>query len=378
MKRYLILWFTLSICWSCQWGERVKITVTNPLGMNRQKEIVEVDWKVLEQRLTELTPKQVLVCNADGDEIPSQIIFEDRIIPRKLIFQADVSACGNACYYVKKGKPDSYVSRAYGRYVGERKDDYAWENNLVGHRMYGPALEASGEISNGIDVWVKQKEGLLIDEFYRKGDYHKDNGKGMDAYKVGRTLGAGALAPWYEGNMVLGKNYLSQSTPQCGPLRVCFHLEYAPFWVGDRKVREIRKVTLDADSRFNCIEVTYKGQPDTMEVVAGIVLRPGEDERLIDEETGLMGYWEPHNLDNGEDNGHIAVGVIFPGGVEQITEQYGHLLAHAKSIAGSSFMYYMGTGWSKGGVASAADWFTLLKQEREKRLHPLQVRIENQ
>jgi len=49
-----------------------------------------------------------------------------------------------------------------GRLVPERKDDFTWENNRSAFRLYGPALKATGEISNGMDFWA---------ETYRKADY---------------------------------------------------------------------------------------------------------------------------------------------------------------------------------------------------------------
>ncbi|HWI56372.1 MAG TPA: glycoside hydrolase family 88 protein, partial [Bacillota bacterium] len=45
---------------------------------------------------------------------------------------------------------------AYGTFMPQRKDDFAWENDRVAFRIYGPALEATGEISSGIDIWCKR------------------------------------------------------------------------------------------------------------------------------------------------------------------------------------------------------------------------------
>ena len=67
------------------------------------------------------------------------------------------------------------------------------------HSVYGPALKATGEISNGMDFWAKRIEGL-IDKWYENdlsgvASYHTDHGEGLDYYKVGRTLGLGMTAP---------------------------------------------------------------------------------------------------------------------------------------------------------------------------------------
>ena len=89
-----------------------------------------------------------------------------------------------------------------------------------------------------------------------------------------------------------------------------------------------------------------------------------------------MGYWEPQNNDNGDNNGHLAVGVIFLQPMKEIIENEGHLLGKADYCAEEPFVYYMGSGWSKGGVESSEAWFTMLEQEKEKQIHPLQVSLE--
>ena len=55
-------------------------------------------------------------------------------------------------YRITVGKPAHVDPMTYGRFVPERKDDFTWENNRSAFRVYGPALEATGEISNGMDL----------------------------------------------------------------------------------------------------------------------------------------------------------------------------------------------------------------------------------
>lgn len=363
----------IGLIWGCAGPDQVKILVKNKTALNREKETVELDWKQLSGQLKGLKAEEVVVTDQEGVEIPSQVIFEGLPTPQKLIFQASVAPESEKEYRVKAGKPSRYPAQVYGRYVPERMDDYAWENNLVGHRMYGPALEATGEISNGIDVWVKRTGELLINEWYKTGDYHKDHGKGMDCYKVGRTLGAGALAPYAEGRIVLGNNYVRQKTQDLGPLRITFCLEYAPFRVGETEVTERRTISLDANSRFNHIEEQYTGAPARMNVAAGIVLRPEPGELFRNAGSGIAGYWEPQNNDNGDNNGHLGVGVIFPQGAGEIVEQDGHLLMVAAYSQQEPFVYYMGSAWSKGGVETAAEWFRLLQEEQIRLVSPLEV-----
>ena len=56
-------------------------------------------------------------------------------------------------------------AKVYGRYVPERKDDFAWENEYAAFRMYGAALKPENP-SNGVDLWLKNSPALVIDTMY--------------------------------------------------------------------------------------------------------------------------------------------------------------------------------------------------------------------
>ena len=354
------------------------MSVKNTTEVARTLETVEMNWKDLTEKLPGATRQNVVVYDAAGQEIPSQVLFKGGNEPVAFIFQATVQPNAESIYQVKLGQPAEYTPQAYGRFVPERMDDYAWENNLVGHRMYGPALEATGEISNGIDTWVKRTGELLINEWYKTGDYHKDHGKGMDCYKVGRTLGSGAMAPYVDGKIVLANNYVKQQTLDNGPIRISFRLEYAPFKAGEAELTESRTISLDANSHFNRIEEVYAGSPEDMAVAAGIVTRPQPGDTLMDASNGVVAYWEPQNNDNGDNNGHIGIGLVFPDNLTDVVAQDGHLLALTTyPRAGKPFVYYMGTGWSKADIASATDWFGKVQQESFKLKNPLVVNILN-
>ena len=363
---------------SCSEEREISVLVKNTIGMERNLETVEVNWKELKAKWPEITPQSVVVVDGSGQEVASQTIFRGSHEPVALIFQVSVQPNAEMIFRIRSGRPAAYVKQAYGRFVPERKDDYAWENNLVGHRMYGPALEATGEISNGIDTWVKRTDELLIDEWYRTGDYHKDHGKGMDCYKVGRTLGSGAMAPYVDGKIVLANNYIRQQTLDNGPIRITFRLDYAPFKAGKNELTETRIISLDANSHFNRIEEIYSGVADSIPVVAGIVARPEAGDTLLDASRGIMAYWEPQNNDNGDNNGHIGIGVIFPERMVKAFCQDGHFLALTDySGAEGALVYYMGTGWSKADIPSVADWFKIVERESLKVKNPLVVKILN-
>lgn len=87
----------------------------------------------------------------------------------------------------------------FSRHVPERLDDFAWENDRTAHRIYGPAFPGLRRRGRGLfpaepDVWSKKAGVPVINEFYKKGDYHRDHGNGLDMYNVGPGRGCGGIA----------------------------------------------------------------------------------------------------------------------------------------------------------------------------------------
>ena len=112
--------------------------VTNETDLERNSETVEIAWGDL--RRAGVTADNVVVTTEEGEQIPSQVIFDSAGEPVTLLFQATVAPAASTSYRIEAGEREAYEPQAYGRYVPERADDYAWENNLVAYRIYGPAL----------------------------------------------------------------------------------------------------------------------------------------------------------------------------------------------------------------------------------------------
>lgn len=355
----------------------VKVKVANPLQIARTDETVEISWQDISARMPKATPENMIVIAPDGRQQPSQVLYNGGTEPQALIFQATVPAGGSATYRLKIGERDSYPVQAYGRFVPERMDDFAWENNRIAHRMYGPALEATGEISNGIDVWLKRTDSLVIDRWYAPGfNYHADHGEGLDCYKVGRTLGAGAMAPYTKDSLWLGNNYVKYKVLDNGPIRIAFQLDYAPFRADTVMITERRTISLDANTHFNRITEEYTGDFDRLKVAAGIVTRGagGKVLDILNKPIKVVGYWEPLNTDNEPDNGHTTIGLVFPCEIK-VETRLGHLLASTEIPAGRPFTYQMGAGWSKNDVPTPQAMTQLIFDQKLKSENPLVVTI---
>src|SRR3546814_4454501 len=130
-------------------------------------------------------------------------------------------------------------------------DDFAWGNDKIAFRMDGKALEGTAGDAHGIDVWVKRTSELVINKWYKSGDYHKDHGDGMDYYSVGMTLGAGDIVPFTGDTLWFPNHYRGYQVLDNGPLRSTFRLDFEQWNAGGMPVKVSKLVSLDAGSRMN-------------------------------------------------------------------------------------------------------------------------------
>ena len=352
----------------------LKVEVTNTTQLERDDETVEIAWSEIAS-LEGVTPENVVVLDDEKHQVPSQVIYRGETEPQALIFQTDADALEKLRFRIVTGVREAYPDEAFGRAVPERYDDYAWENNKVAYRLYGPALETSPEklITPGIDVWVKCTDKLVINEWYAKGDYHHNYGDGMDCYKVGVTLGAGASVPFVDGKFwFMDHNYVSARTLDNGPVRTSVELTYAPFDVNGTPVSLVKTITLDANQRFNRMDNRYEGAFDEMPIAAGFVRH---DVKQLRSGADWLGMAEAAS--DSEDparDGDIYLGVILPGG-EMIPDTLGHAVAVKRVKAGETLTYYAGSGWSQGGIEEMDEWIDEINGAEAAATQPLRVTV---
>ena len=372
MMKNTILGMAVLLAASCT--PALQVEVANPTQLDRDDETIEIAWSEI-SALEGVTPENVVVLNADKEQVPSQVLYRGEAEPQALIFQTDADALESKRFSIVTGTREEYPAEAYGRQVPERYDDYAWENNKVAYRLYGPALETSPEklITPGIDVWVKCTDKLVIDEWYAKGDYHHNYGDGMDCYKVGVTLGSGASVPFVEGKFwYMDHNYATARTLDNGPIRTTVELTYAPFDVNGTQVSFVKTISLDANQRFNRMENVYEGEFAELPIAAGFVCH---DVKQITTGNGWMGMVEAasDSKDPARD-GDIDLGVILPGG-EMLADTLGHAVAVKNVKSGETLTYYAGSGWSQGGVDDMNEWIEEITAAEAAATQPLQVTI---
>lgn len=364
MKRISIIILLSIFIFSCSKKEKVvNITIENPSDFDRLIELVEIPIDTVKSNLAVKDSLVYIVQDGDGNTIPSQVTFD-----RKIIFQPQLKAKETKSFILALGEPQQYEAKTYGRFITERKDDFAWENDRVAFRIYGPALVEVDGPSNGIDIWYKRTNDLIIDKWYKNdlagiASYHKDNGEGLDDYKVGRTLGAGAMAPYVDGKLWLNENFVKEELLDNGPLRTTFKLTYKDLDVNGKSLAENRTISLDAGSQLSKIVQAYTiKQP--VDVAVGIVKREKGDTAVFS--SNYMIYREPYS--ESVDNVYLAV--VMPEGINKTMvdtyeiqhpktnkmETYSHTLAITSQQPRKPVTYYTGYGWSKFGFSTLASF----------------------
>jgi len=258
--------------------------------------------------------------------------------------------------------------RVFARFVPERKDDFAWENDLTAFRAYGPALRP-GEEDSGFDVWVKRVPYPIIDKWYLEDvtklpygkvakSYHEDQGEGFDPYKVGDTRGCGGISLWAGGQLHNSDTFVAHRMIESTPERAVFELDYASD-LGGKPVLETKRITMMLGRRlFQCeSRFTIDGKAGPVEVAIGLKPQAKETKPAFSPKSGIMFLWE--------DVEGLGLGtgiVIDPASVVKMdmhTDAKGQqqALCFARTDDKGTIRWFAGYGWEgQGEIKSAAQW----------------------
>ncbi len=368
-------------------GSAQQLHLTNTLDVDRHDEVVEVSAKQVIDHLHVPTSKLSSLVATDtstGRLIPTQLFTDNGATdPGRLLLLVSLPARGalNLSLRVDPAAPDPRALVS-GREAPERKDDFAWENELVTYRIYGPALQAAGEITSGIDVWSKRVPNFVIDSFYKRDlegarthnpelSYHKDNGQGLDSYYVGPTRGCGGTAVFSKGKLYVSKNYTALNILAPGPIRFAFQVSYAPWNADGTMVSETKTIILDAGSHMNQITSTYTFDGhSTLKVAAGLAIHePAEVAYPV--AGAVASVWDTPQDSSA---GRIASGLVTLPSEHAVTLSAAkHALMVVEKRSGQPFTYFAGSGWSKADMPTQQDWNDYLLAFLARRQHPVKM-----
>ncbi len=355
-------------------AEKLVVTVTHDLAIARPSETITVPWSEVNKALPGALLQKIAVMDAAGRVLPYQVTNvapqakdpnNEGIAYGELIFQHNFAAGEKSATFTVE-KIDTvapvFPVKAFARHVPERLDDFAWENDKIGHRTYGPALAAPAPagvvkevlVTSGLDVWCKRVDYPIVDRWYNKGHdhYHTDQGEGMDMYQVGPSRGCGGTGVWDGTALHVSSNFKSARVIANGPIRAIFELTYDTWAANGIYVSETKRFIVDAGHQLDRIESTFAASGNRKEITVGIGLNKnpadrGQDpkmEILRNEAGGTLGQWVVQ-----KSNGELGTAVIVPAGFAGYAEDDRNLLALAKAVPGQPFVYYAGAGWSRAG-----------------------------
>ncbi len=387
MKKHLFLTTILVGSFALHSQNKI-VTITNSLAVDREFETVELTKKALglpnaakleDYTVKEISSKLILETQAvdtDGDGTMDVLLFQPKISSSskkefELVPATHLTATKN--------------STCYSRFVPERTDDYAWENNKVAFRTYGPVAQKmvedkiqGGTLTSGIDAWLKRVDYPIINKWYEKtvsgtGSYHKDTGEGLDNFQVGDSRGIGGIAVNVDGKYYFSKNFISWKTITTGPIRTSFILTYADWDAKGNKITESKLISLDYGSYLSRFEIHISG---TKTIAAGLTLHDKKGTIGTNLKEGWLSHWEP--IDDSE----IGMGLVAPKNTlisfdnhvtseKDLSNLYGTL-----KVKDNKTVYFAGFGWKKGSpFQTKAAWETYLSSFAKKIDNPLEVKV---
>jgi Domain of unknown function (DUF4861) len=358
-NRIVTLALLTSVPSLCFGGGALTVKAVNSLQLARH-ETLELAAKDLAS-LGEAELAKIHISDASGKELLAQAVdtdLDELHKPDIVIFQADFAPGETKTFKATVGAKHEYNLadfKAHGRFVRERFDDFAWENDRIAHRTYGKALESwKGEplTSSTIDVWSKRTPKMVIDQWYMVDNYHNDAGEGADFYSAGATRGCGGNGLWAADKLWVSKNFVDSRVLTNGPIRVMFELVYDAFDVKGAKVSEVKRITLDAGSHFDHFQSFYEPQSNAAALTTAIGLKKVAGEATqFDAAHGWLATWEAMEKNAGQQG--LAL-IVDPKLVEKQTEDEKNLLVLAKA-PGNVASYWAGFAWDKASAFKSFD-----------------------
>lgn len=242
-------------------------------------------------------------------------------------------------------RPATYV-----RFIEERKEDFAWENDLAAFRVY--SRFAGDGTASGVDFWSKCVDYPIIDDWYaheKNGrSYHKYYGQGADFYTVGKGRGVGGTGVWVDGKLYCSKNYANYKIVCNDKNRIEFILYYQPFKAGDRIIQETKRIEMVCGTNFYKVTATFEAQDGKDVVIATGVTTFGEADVTRDPQRGLV--WANEHIKNKLDkpmcDAHsFSAVVVEPGRLVDMVKYQSDELALFNAGSGEEVIFFAGGGW---------------------------------
>lgn len=369
-------------------GASLTVSTKHELAIARPSEMVSVPWSAVVKALPEARIDRLIVRDPKGASLPYQVMKgADGAGFTDLLFQYDYRAGERTATFSVQASAavvPPFPARTFARFVPERLDDFAWENDRVAHRAYGPALAAPRSagsnkevlVASGIDVWSKRVAYPVIDRWYHGGAYHADGGEGLDHYKTGTSRGAGGSGVWVNGKLYTSGNFARWTILANGPVRTVFELSYDKWLAGAFFVSEVKRFTVDAGQQLDMVDSTFQfDTPGPVTVALGLTRNSADkteagSSALVDlTPRGVLAQWETRRTLGG-----LGTAVLLTGPAAGRASDASNELLLATITSGKPLRYFAGAAWSGSGhIADQHAWRAYLVQAAARAASPLTI-----
>jgi hypothetical protein len=278
-----LLFVTLAL--SLEGIKSVKIAVENPTDSGRAAADVVVSIPELRKSTPDFTAGGLLVtCTSAATVEQDATIVESIELPSQvddldgdgkgdeLAFQIDLGPHQTRIVTISYGEPDR-VLRIRNEYpqrtnalFSSKIEGLGWESDRIAFRVYF-------DPRNDIDTYGKRHRSLQL-KLYASPDYpyHEESPEGRDIFKVGESMGIGAVAAWVDGKLVKAADVRERKwrIVSIGPVRAIVELEYSRWNLGPESITLRSRITQWAGEHgfYHTITVDLRSPPNDQGYVA--------------------------------------------------------------------------------------------------------------
>ncbi len=254
-----------------------------------------------------------------------------------------------------------------------------WENDRVGFRIYF-------DDRNGIDIFGKTTEIMILENAGIDEDYHVLQEWGMDILKVGASLGGGSIALEVDGHLhrVAPGSDGSYKLIANGPLRSIFQLKYDNWDIEGNPFNVVHEITMYGGAWYYQSDVSVEGNAGDVAIVTGITTLDLDEKQanFTDHENGIISL-STHGRQAIEGE-YLGMAVMLErdnflgydhldGNAEDIVESF--IVRMNKSDQPTSFKFYSAWEFSDPDFASAEKFEELLKADALRMGSPVRVDV---
>lgn len=261
--------------------------------------------------------------------------------------------------------PDEHTDHSwYIRYEGP-----GWESDKVGYRFYL-------DWRNGTDVFGKATSDMVLQKVGQEGfdSYHELQPWGMDVLKVGKALGVGTLAHFYNGkaNRIAETDSIISVITENGPVYSSVRTDYYGWQVAEHTMDVHSLLSIHAGSRLTRHQVAVSAKPDNLSTG----LTKDKSARLLKKEGGNEGWgylatYGSQSLNNDK----LGLAILFPPqAFQEFTEdEHSHVVKLSPSEG--AIEYYFLAAWElePEGIQTVEQFIEYLDKTAAELASPVKV-----